>query len=56
MRKCAARFGVGGCYHRVKETAEREGRNPSTGETMTIAPGKKMSFAPAKGVKEKLNA
>ena len=41
---------------KVKETAERECRNPSTGETITIAAGKKMSFAPAKGVKEKLNS
>ena len=41
---------------KVKETAEREGRNPATGKTLTIAAGKKMSFAPAKGVKYRLNA
>jgi DNA-binding protein HU-beta len=41
---------------KVKETAEREGRNPATGETITIAAGKKMGFAPAKSVKDKLNA
>ena len=40
---------------KVKETAEREGRNPATGETITIAAGKKMSFVPAKGVKDRLN-
>jgi DNA-binding protein HU-beta len=41
---------------KVKETAEREGRNPATGDTITIAAAKKMSFAPAKGVKDRLNA
>ena len=41
---------------KVKETAEREGRNPATGATITIAAAKKMNFAPAKGVKDRLNA
>jgi len=33
----------------------REGRNPSTGATIQIAASKKLSFAPAKAVKDKLN-
>jgi len=40
----------------VKETPEREGRNPVTGETITIAAGKKLAFQPAKAIKERLNA
>lgn len=40
---------------KVKESAAREGRNPSTGETIQIAASKKLSFAPAKAVKDKLN-
>ncbi|MEG8023250.1 HU family DNA-binding protein [Sphingomonas aerolata] len=38
----------------VKDRPEREGRNPATGETMTIAASKKMSFTAAKGLKDKL--
>ena len=34
---------------KVKETAERKGRNLATGETLMIAAGKKMSFAPPRG-------
>ena len=41
---------------RVKDTAEREGRNPATGDTITIAAAKKMSFAPSKAIKDRLNA
>ena len=41
---------------KIKETAEREGRNPATGDTITIAAGKKLTFAPAKSVKDRLNA
>ena len=41
---------------KVKDTPEREGRNPATGDTITIAAAKKISFAPAKAVKDKLNA
>lgn len=41
---------------KVKETAAREGRNPATGETIQIAAAKKLTFAPAKAVKDKLNA
>ena len=40
---------------KVKASAEREGRNPSTGTTITIAASKKLSFTPAKAVKDKLN-
>ena len=38
----------------VKDRPERQGRNPSTGEPMTIAASKKVSFTPAKGLKDKL--
>ena len=41
---------------KVKETAAREGRNPSTGEAIKIAASKKLSFTPAKAVKDQLNA
>ena len=40
---------------KIKESAAREGRNPSTGETIQIAASKKLGFAPAKAVKDKLN-
>lgn len=40
---------------KVKETPAREGRNPSTGATIQIAAAKKLAFAPAKAVKDKLN-
>ncbi|MGE0774902.1 MAG: HU family DNA-binding protein, partial [Sphingomonadaceae bacterium] len=32
-----------------------EGRNPANGETIQIAASKKLTFAPAKAVKDKLN-
>jgi DNA-binding protein HU-beta len=38
----------------VKDRAERQGRNPATGESMTIAASRKLSFTVAKGLKEKL--
>ena len=38
----------------VKDRPERQGRNPSTGEAMTIAASKKVAFTPAKGLKDKL--
>lgn len=38
----------------VKDRPQRQGRNPSTGEAMTIAASKKVSFTPAKGLKDKL--
>ncbi|MBW4331654.1 HU family DNA-binding protein [Stakelama sp. CBK3Z-3] len=40
---------------KVKESAAREGRNPSTGETIQIAASKKLAFTPAKAVKDRLN-
>ncbi|MDQ0391327.1 HU family DNA-binding protein [Labrys monachus] len=41
---------------KVKSTPEREGRNPATGEAMTIAASKKLTFVPAKAIKDSLNA
>jgi len=40
---------------KVKETPAREGRNPATGAPMTIAASKKISFTPAKALKDALN-
>jgi DNA-binding protein HU-beta len=40
---------------KVKATPAREGRNPATGAAMQIAASKKLTFAPAKAVKDKLN-
>lgn len=40
---------------KIKDTPAREGRNPSTGATIQIAAAKKLTFAPAKAVKDKLN-
>ena len=40
---------------KVKDTPEREGRNPATGKAMTIKAARKLAFTPAKGVKDKLN-
>lgn len=36
----------------IKETSERKGRNPATGETMTIAAKKKVRFKSAKALSE----
>ncbi|MFT3967769.1 MAG: HU family DNA-binding protein [Sphingobium sp.] len=41
---------------KVKATPAREGRNPATGEAMTIKASKKLSFTPAKAIKDKLNS
>lgn len=41
---------------KVQDKPEREGRNPATGATMTIAASRKLSFTPAKAVKDALNA
>ena len=38
----------------VKDRPERQGRNPATGEAMTIAASRKVSFTAAKGLKDKL--
>lgn len=40
---------------KVKDSPEREGRNPATGEPMTIKASRKLAFTPAKAVKDKLN-
>ncbi len=40
---------------KVKDTPAREGRNPSTGATIAIAASKKLTFTPAKAVKDVLN-
>lgn len=40
---------------KVKATPEREGRNPSTGKTITIAASRKLTFTPAKAIKDTLN-
>jgi DNA-binding protein HU-beta len=40
---------------KVKESAAREGRNPSTGETIKIAASKKLGFTAAKALKDHLN-
>lgn len=40
----------------VKKTPAREGRNPSTGEPMTIKAATKVSFKAAKALKDKVNA
>jgi DNA-binding protein HU-beta len=39
---------------KVKDSPAREGRNPGTGETIKIAASKKLTFAPAKAMKDKL--
>lgn len=39
----------------VKERPEREGRNPSTGEIITIPSQKTVSFKAGKALKEKVN-
>ena len=40
---------------KVKDTPAREGRNPSTGATISIAASKKLGFSPAKAIKDRLN-
>ena len=40
----------------VKATAEREGRNPKTGEVIKIAAAKKPSFSASKVLKDEVNA
>ena len=39
----------------VKETPEREGRNPASGEKIKIAASRKLTYSPPKAVKELLN-
>lgn len=40
----------------VSERAAREGRNPQTGETMTIAASKAPKFKAGKALKDQINA
>jgi len=40
---------------KAQDRPEREGRNPATGEPITLAASRKLSFSPAKAVKEALN-
>ena len=40
---------------KVKHSPARQGRNPSTGEAIEIAASRKVTFAPAKALKDKLN-
>lgn len=40
---------------KVKETPEREGRNPATGATIKIAAAKKLTLTPGKAMRDALN-
>lgn len=40
---------------KVKATPARKGRSPAIGQTIQIAASKKLAFAPAKAVKDRLN-
>lgn len=40
---------------KVKDTPAREGRNPAAGATIQIAAAKKLTFDPAKAIKDRLN-
>ena len=40
---------------KVKNAPEREARNPATGATIKVAAAKKLSFMPAKALKDALN-
>lgn len=40
---------------KVKDSPAREGRNPSIGATIAIAASKKLTFTPAKAIKDLLN-
>ena len=40
----------------VAERGERQGRNPQTGETITIPAAKTVRFRPGKGLKEAVNS
>ncbi|WP_346344651.1 HU family DNA-binding protein [Sphingomonas sp. dw_22] len=39
---------------KLKHSAARKGRNPGTGEAIDIAASKRLTFTPAKAVKDKL--
>lgn len=40
---------------KVRDKPEREARNPSTGATIKVAASKKLTFLPAKAVKDAIN-
>jgi len=40
---------------KVRDTPEREARNPATGATIKVAAAKKLAFSPAKALKDTLN-
>jgi DNA-binding protein HU-beta len=40
---------------KVKDTPERDARNPVTGATIKVAPARKLAFTPAKALKDALN-
>lgn len=40
---------------KTKDTPEREARNPATGATIKVAAARKLTFAPAKALKDVLN-
>ena len=46
---------IGFGTYEVKERAAREGRNPKTGETITIAASKAPTFAAGKALKDAVN-
>ena len=39
----------------VKQKKERKGRNPQTGETITLSPRKVLSFKPSKILRDEIN-
>ena len=41
---------------KVADRAARSGRNPATGETIAIPASRKLTFSPAKAVRDALNA
>lgn len=41
---------------KVKASPARDGRNPATGATIKIAASKKLTFTPAKAIKDALNS
>lgn len=40
---------------KVKDSPERQGRNPATGEAIKIKASRKLTFTAAKAIKDKLN-
>ena len=46
---------IGFAAFKVKSVAERKGRNPATGEEITIAARKTVTIAPGKSLKDAVN-